>query len=85
MIESGYNKQVIIDDDDQYNIPDSIEATFVNVGDVDVLIDEYPRKKGETFRVGAIGHTLTSAKVSIQFQGKGKRKLLLFYNYPKNC
>jgi len=85
MKESGYNKKVIVDDADQYDIPDSIEATFVNVGDVDVLIDGYPRKKGETFRVGAIGHTLRNAKVSIEFQGKGKRKLLLFYNYPKNC
>ena len=73
-------------DEDQYEIPESVEATFVNVGRSPVEIEGYEFEKGDPpFRVGSAGLVLHKTTVSIKFLQKTGRKILLFYNAPTNC
>jgi len=85
MVSAKFKKEVISRDEDQYEIPESIEATFINVDKSPVEIEGYKIEEGEPFKIGSSGCVLTKTTVSIRFLQKRGRKILLFYNAPTNC
>ena len=80
-------RKIIREDMQQYPIPESVEATFVNIGDNDVAIDEYVLAPGEPYRVGVIGFVSDAMSFKIEFKGKiaSRNKVLLLYGSPTNC
>ena len=86
MTETNFVKTIIKEDDNQFDLPPSIEATFINLGSARVDIEEIPLEQDETTRVGAVGCVLTSATFRINFaesSDQSERKLLLIYNAPQ--
>lgn len=80
-------REIIRDDYGQYPIPESVEATFINIGTNDVEIDEYNLPPGQTYRVGVINFITDAMSVKVKFKGKSAsdNKLLLLYGAPINC
>lgn len=80
-------REIIRDDYDQYQIPESVEATFINIGTNDVEIDQYNLTPGETYRVGVMNFITDPMSVKVNFKGKGasNNKVLLLYAAPINC
>jgi hypothetical protein len=85
MIHATFTKQVINADDRQFLIPTSVEATFFNVGNDIVFLEDVKVNPGESFKVGSSGCILKNATIEIAFEGKLKKKLILIYNAPINC
>ena len=89
MITGRFKKEVINEDVDQFEIPRSVEATLYNVGEAEVEVEELGLKNTDTFRIGASGVILEDTTISIKFvidpAVAQTKKLILFYNAPKNC
>ena len=89
MIPARFKTQIIVEDADQYDVPKSVEATFVNQGDTPVEIQGFELQKGEPLKIGSSGTILQETKVNIEFivnPGiEQSKKLVLIYNAPINC